>query len=302
MTVVHFKRLHDDDLACVPRQRRVARQGGRLRHPGARRGVRGLDQRQLVERGRAAARRDPGPAARPRLAAGAMSRALVVDRMAQRRPARAARGRPPDRGRPRRRGPCGAGARSALAGCAGSRAISMAPSSTAASAPMRSSAPATPALCPAPARSAGIGEQVERRPGGAGPGQARRRRAARGRGSPTDIALPGHLPGAPAAPRPGPAGAGARAIRAAGQQERADGAVSGAAASACVRQPLRATDAGAARRGRAPAPRCGRRSRRGQGPRGRPRCSLPRPSPCSGSCWSTSARSWSGSCSPTGPC
>ena len=63
-TRVSFKHLSTQDIESLPRLGRVARQGGRLRHPGPGRRVRHQARRLLPERGGPAALRDHGHARR----------------------------------------------------------------------------------------------------------------------------------------------------------------------------------------------------------------------------------------------
>ena len=77
-SVVGFARLTERQVAGVPGQRGMARQGRRLCDPGPRRGVRPLPVGQLLQCGRAAAVRDGTIAARTGLAVAMTTRILAA--------------------------------------------------------------------------------------------------------------------------------------------------------------------------------------------------------------------------------
>ena len=60
-TAVRFRRLSDEEISTLSRDRGMARQGRRLCHPRRGGGVHSLDQRIVFQRGRIAARRDGRP-------------------------------------------------------------------------------------------------------------------------------------------------------------------------------------------------------------------------------------------------
>ena len=77
-SVVGFSRLTRAPDRDLPRERRMARQGRRLCHPGPGGGVRPLPVRQLFQRRRPAAVRDGATAARARLATAMTTRILAA--------------------------------------------------------------------------------------------------------------------------------------------------------------------------------------------------------------------------------
>ena len=78
-TAVRFRRLTRAGDRGLSRLGRVAGQGGRLRHPGARGRVRALDRRLLLQRGGAAADRDARAARGRRHEAGVKGRQILIE-------------------------------------------------------------------------------------------------------------------------------------------------------------------------------------------------------------------------------